>query len=621
MTMRWQPALRVSPPYHDDPVYIDALAQSMRAALSKLTFKPDVILASFHGIPRDYFDKGDPYYCHCAKTVRLLRQTLGMNEDQLRLTFQSRFGKAEWLQPTPTRRWRLWRKRGENLAIVTPGFSADCLETLEEIAVENGDIFKAHGGENFAAMPCPQRQRRGHGGDLPYRAAGIAGLGLATAIGPQRQLGTRPMAYRRRAINHLSTINILTPLTNFAGREAGCFRLDAQSAAGRDRRAEGAAFSPLVCGSCRWPRSSRRRAAWRKRRPQLRCRPAIRPMRGCSCRSRKAIRKIRSASASRNSATRGLGAGTTGFDSTNVRANRKIRRPAVVAVPLPPLAPKDQTVAPIYREPVVVRPVPVALPPVYPNSVQQRAPLIRRGPVDEDPFGPLGIRAGGFIWKPAVELTGGYDTNVPRSTERKGSPLWMVAPELQVKSDWSRHEFVLDMRGSYTWYTSLEDFNKPALDLKAKSRIDITSQTRADLEARFNLGADSPGNPNNPSDISKPPIFTTFGGTAGITQRFNRLEVTLKGNVDRTVYQDAELNDGTTLDLTDRNYNQYGVAVRSAYEVSPGIKPFVEAGSDRRVHDQINCFCEDRDSTGRTIKGGMQFELSRKLTGEFSSAR
>ncbi len=314
----------------------------------------------------------------------------------------------------------------------------------------------------------------------------------------------------------------------------------------------------------------------------------------------------------------GSGAGTTGFDSTNVRANRKIRRPAVVAVPLPPLAPKDQTVAPIYREPVVVRPVPVALPPVYPNSVQQRAPLIRRGPVDEDPFGPLGIRAGAFIWKPAVELTGGYDTNVPRSTERKGSPLWMVAPELQVKSDWSRHEFVLDMRGSYTWYTTLEDFNKPALDLKAKSRIDITSQTRADLEARFNLGADSPGNPNNPSDISKPPIFTTFGGTAGVTQRFNRLEVTLKGNVDRTVYQDAELNDGTTLDLTDRNYNQYGVAVRSAYEVSPGIKPFVEAGSDRRVHDQINCFCEDRDSTGRTIKGGMQFELSRKLTGEFS---
>jgi protoporphyrin/coproporphyrin ferrochelatase len=155
MTMRWQPALRVSPPYHDDPVYIDSIAQSMQAALSKLPFKPDVILASFHGIPRGYFDKGDPYHCHCAKTVRLLREKLGMNEHQLRLTFQSRFGTAEWLQPYTDKTVEALAKSGvKNLAIVTPGFSADCLETLEEIAVENGDIFKAHGGENFAAIPC-----------------------------------------------------------------------------------------------------------------------------------------------------------------------------------------------------------------------------------------------------------------------------------------------------------------------------------------------------------------------------------------------------------------------------------------------------------------------------------
>ncbi|MBZ0147168.1 MAG: ferrochelatase [Pseudorhodoplanes sp.] len=155
MTMRWQPALRVSPPYHDDPVYIDAIAQSMRTALSKLNFKPDVILASFHGIPRDYFDKGDPYYCHCAKTTRLLRDKLGMDENSLRMTFQSRFGKAEWLQPYTDKTVEALAKSGvKNLAIVTPGFSADCLETLEEIAVENGNIFKAHGGVNFAAIPC-----------------------------------------------------------------------------------------------------------------------------------------------------------------------------------------------------------------------------------------------------------------------------------------------------------------------------------------------------------------------------------------------------------------------------------------------------------------------------------
>jgi protoporphyrin/coproporphyrin ferrochelatase len=155
MTMRWQPTLRVAPPYHDQPVYIEALASSMREELAKLPFKPDVILASFHGIPQDYFDKGDPYYCHCAKTTRLLRDALGYSEEQLRMTFQSRFGTAEWIKPYTDKKVEALAQSGvKNLAIVTPGFSADCLETLEEIAVENGDIFKANGGVNFAAIPC-----------------------------------------------------------------------------------------------------------------------------------------------------------------------------------------------------------------------------------------------------------------------------------------------------------------------------------------------------------------------------------------------------------------------------------------------------------------------------------
>jgi protoporphyrin/coproporphyrin ferrochelatase len=154
--------LRVAPPYHDDPVYIDALADSIREELAKLPFKPDVILSSFHGIPRDYFDKGDPYYCHCAKTVRLLRAALGLDEKEFRLTFQSRFGKAEWLQPYTDKTVEALALSGvKNLAIVTPGFSADCLETLEEIAVENGDIFKANGGVNFAAIPCLNDSEQG----------------------------------------------------------------------------------------------------------------------------------------------------------------------------------------------------------------------------------------------------------------------------------------------------------------------------------------------------------------------------------------------------------------------------------------------------------------------------
>jgi len=153
--MRWQPAIRTVPPYHDDPAYIDALAKSLKGHVAKLKWKPDVILASFHGLPVDYIEKGDPYYCHCAKTTRLLREKLKWSEDYLRLTFQSRFGKKEWIQPYTDKTVEALAREGvKNLAILNPGFAADCVETLEEIAGENGDIFKAHGGKNFAAIPC-----------------------------------------------------------------------------------------------------------------------------------------------------------------------------------------------------------------------------------------------------------------------------------------------------------------------------------------------------------------------------------------------------------------------------------------------------------------------------------
>jgi ferrochelatase len=155
MKMRWQPAIRVAPPWHDEPAYIEALASSLQAELSRLPFRPDIVLASFHGIPKDYFLRGDPYYCHCAKTVRLLRARLGLDDKQFMLTFQSRFGRAEWLQPyTDMTVKRLAKEGVKNIAVITPGFAADCLETLEEIAGENAEIFKHNGGENFAAIPC-----------------------------------------------------------------------------------------------------------------------------------------------------------------------------------------------------------------------------------------------------------------------------------------------------------------------------------------------------------------------------------------------------------------------------------------------------------------------------------
>ena len=153
--MRWQPTLRVAAPYYDEDVYIDALAASMRASLAALDFEPEVILASFHGIPRDYFLKGDPYYCHCAETTRILAERLGFEPGRLRMTFQSRFGGAEWLKPYTDETVVTLAEEGvKRLAIVTPGFAADCLETIEEIGVENAEYFLDAGGEKFARLSC-----------------------------------------------------------------------------------------------------------------------------------------------------------------------------------------------------------------------------------------------------------------------------------------------------------------------------------------------------------------------------------------------------------------------------------------------------------------------------------
>lgn len=153
--MRWQPVLRVAPPWADDPVYIDAVTASLKADIAKLDFEPEVILASFHGVPQSYLEKGDPYHCQCQKTARLMREALGLDEHRFRITFQSRFGPEEWLQPYTDKTVEALAKQGvKRLAVCMPGFAADCLETLEEIAGENAEIFHHNGGEKFAAIPC-----------------------------------------------------------------------------------------------------------------------------------------------------------------------------------------------------------------------------------------------------------------------------------------------------------------------------------------------------------------------------------------------------------------------------------------------------------------------------------
>ena len=179
MRLRWQPAVRVAPPYYDDPVYIDALADSIRAHLATVGFEPEALIASFHGMPQRYLEAGDPYHCQCQKTARLLREQLGWPSERWHTTFQSRFGNEPWLQPyTIEEVERLARSGVKRLAIVAPGFSVDCLETLEELDMENRAVFLANGGEKFAYVPCLNDGELGMRVIEHRRAARADGVGM-----------------------------------------------------------------------------------------------------------------------------------------------------------------------------------------------------------------------------------------------------------------------------------------------------------------------------------------------------------------------------------------------------------------------------------------------------------
>ncbi len=154
-TMRFQPTMRVAHPYFRSQSYIDAMAASIRAEVAKLPFKPEVLLASFHGVPQEYVDKGDPYQAQCIETWQRLRRAMGMDANEFRMSFQSRFGPAKWLQPYTDETIKAMAKGGvKTMAVVAPGFAADCLETIEELGEENREYFEENGGEHFAALPC-----------------------------------------------------------------------------------------------------------------------------------------------------------------------------------------------------------------------------------------------------------------------------------------------------------------------------------------------------------------------------------------------------------------------------------------------------------------------------------
>jgi hypothetical protein len=313
------------------------------------------------------------------------------------------------------------------------------------------------------------------------------------------------------------------------------------------------------------------------------------------------------------------GAGDTGFDSTGSRGKKKKKKPlAGEPHPLPP-PPPPQNGAPQLA---AGHGVPQQLKErnTYAEAYKTTDSTPRRPPIPaQDPYAPLGLRVGSFVVNPSLEINRGYDTNPAHFPGGVASGFTELTPTLKVKSDWSRHEVGLDLRGSYSEYDKVSSLNRPLLDAKAHSRVDVSHDTTVTTETRYYLSTDYPGSPNLPVGFAKLPIFNTYGSTLGVTQRFNRLELSVKGAADRTQYQPTALLDGSSSSNTDRDLNQYSGAVRAAYEIFPGVKPFAEVGGDVRKHDlQFDRDGFERDSHAVVPRVGTTINLPQRLTGEIS---
>ncbi|MGH6682618.1 MAG: outer membrane beta-barrel protein [Pseudolabrys sp.] len=320
------------------------------------------------------------------------------------------------------------------------------------------------------------------------------------------------------------------------------------------------------------------------------------------------------------------GAGITGFDSTNSRKKTKSRTKTKSSA-------DAQAIAPGLPAPTIVSPYQKSsadsaggayaaapgAPPVELGPIRQTPKKRKAHTEPDDPYAPLGVRTGAFTLFPAVELIGGYNTNPGQTSGGSGAAVYTVAPELRVESNWSRHELKADLRGSYTGFSPDETptLSRPYFNGKVDGRVDVTGDTRIDLNGRMLVSTDNPGSPNLQANIAKLPVFTTTGGSVGLGQQFNRLDLSIKGDVERTAYQASSLTDGTTASNDDRDYNQYGGTLRAGYELSPGVKPYVEVGADTRVHDlNTDFFGYQRDSKGLTALAGSTFKLTNLLTGD-----
>lgn len=316
------------------------------------------------------------------------------------------------------------------------------------------------------------------------------------------------------------------------------------------------------------------------------------------------------------------GASDSGFDSLN----RKLKKPKPY-----PGTPKSKVVGPGNPPAGALKPATRASVPVAPAVAGTVAgmPPRRRLKPDDDPFGNVGFYTGPFLAKTAVEFSSGYNTNPARLNTQQGSAFYLVSPELLVASNWSRHSVIADLRGSFAGYERTFPpipglvspvptvIDRPDFTGRIDGRIDVNRETRINSQARLRVATDNPGSPNIQAGLSKYPLATTIGTTAGVERDFNRLQVSVNALADRTTYQDSQLTDGTSTTNDDRNFNQFGALSRVSYDLMPGLKPFGEVAYNTRTHDTMfDRSGFQRDSKGGYAKAGSTFEFSRLLTGE-----
>jgi hypothetical protein len=328
------------------------------------------------------------------------------------------------------------------------------------------------------------------------------------------------------------------------------------------------------------------------------------------------------------------GASSSGYDSLNRKRQKPKYYPGQVR-PKPPQGPGMP--APVLSNAPLRLSIPPSqtanktpIPPAMAGTVTGQ-PARKRLKVDDNPFGAVGDYAGSFLIKSAVELRGGYNTNPGRTVVPKGSPFYVFAPEFLAVSDWERHALVADLRGSYTGYTNTfppvdgvvssapTNLDRPDFTGHVDGRLDVTQDTRLLAQTRLRVATDNPGSPNVQTGLAKYPVYATFGGTFGVDENFNRLQLSAGATVGRTVYQNSLLTDGTVTSNDDRNYNQFGGLGRVSYDLIPGLKPFGEIDGNTRSHDLLvdrNGY--QRNSSGGSVRAGTSFELSRILIGEAS---